>query len=107
MIANFISPNWNARCLIQLDTVKLPLSPSDVNKAKNFQLALFVALATLSCCYLYVSKHNRFLLLFGHVPRIGKIWGRKKKKRKSWELLFLFFSPLPLSRSDYINCEKK
>lgn len=43
-------------CLIQLDGIKLSLSPSDVNKLKNLQLCVLAALATPNCCYLYVSK---------------------------------------------------
>lgn len=56
MTADFISPNWSALYLIQLDIIKLPLSPSDVNKLKNLQLTLFGVLPTLSCRYLYVSE---------------------------------------------------
>lgn len=42
--------------LIKLNVIKLSLSPSDVNKLKNLKLPVFAALATLNCCYLYVSK---------------------------------------------------
>lgn len=99
MIANFISPNWCVLYLIQLDIIKLPLSPSDVNKLKNLQLTLFVALATPNCCYLYISKLFLNITDFYYFLAICPEWVKfgEKKENNPGTSLSVFLSSAPFT----------